>query len=151
MYSFDAQLISGFDRNGHDTLLLEAITGIEKNNLRKAPRVEIRLDTKIIERIKSQSRDAIILSGVTNDLSSNGLSLFTNERVTFKDSALYLAEFKIMEDVFSLPIRLVRMREASSLVRYRFDYVFTFLNNPESIEIKNLAMALFEYSIRGKW
>jgi hypothetical protein len=152
-YTFDAKIVERQVHLYNNMLLVTATSLIKKSSLRAAHRIQVQFPVSIHDKVEANAikPGGLVCTGTMFDVSRNGLTFVSNEKINLQLRKVYMASFSIQGSTFRFPVEFVRSAERGLSPLYRYDYAFMY-NGAESLtdDLNRMTLALFENQLKGR-
>jgi hypothetical protein len=155
-YKFNAALVKISERKEtiHDAMEFKCISPIKDTPLRKNFRLQIALKVRIhnyTEDYTKMNADGWVCDAVSDDMSKNGIRLFTDTAIDSPLGTIYTLEFSLKHgSIYMVPAKLVRNKPNTSTRSYNYDIGFNFDFSGMNEKHERLLMDILEHKIKNR-
>ncbi|MCL1843467.1 MAG: PilZ domain-containing protein [Defluviitaleaceae bacterium] len=155
-YNFTAQVLGKSDRKGAflETVDMRVISPFKEAPQRQSFRISLNLKVRVHEYIDDFRKlytNGWLLDAVSDDMSKNGIRLFTDHVIPPSQNNMYTLEFSLQGgSIYMVPARLKRNQANTATRSYNYDYgfIFDFSQMPEKQE--QLLLEILEHKIKHR-
>ncbi|MCL2578087.1 MAG: PilZ domain-containing protein [Defluviitaleaceae bacterium] len=155
-YKFKAMLVRISEKKEaiHDALEFKVISPIKDTPLRKNFRLKITLKVRIhkyTDDYTKMNADGWICDAVSDDMSKNGIRLFTDTAIESPLGTIYTLEFTLKQgSIYMVPAKLVRNVTNTTTRSYNYDIGFSFDFSEMNEKHERLLMDILEHKIKNR-
>jgi len=155
-YKFTAAIVRISEQKNtiHDALEFKAISPIKDTPLRKNFRLQIALNVRIhnySDDYTKMNADGWVCDAVSDDMSKNGIRLFTDTAIDAPLGTIFTLEFTLKQsNIYMVPAKLVRNVSNTTTRSYNYDLAFNFDFSGMNEKHEKLLMDILEHKIRNR-
>ncbi|MCL1884222.1 MAG: PilZ domain-containing protein [Defluviitaleaceae bacterium] len=155
-YTFKSKLLGISEKKDaiHDSLEFKVITPFKETTQRSNFRIKIALRVRIHEYIddfKKLYSDGWLFDAVSDDISKNGIRLFSDYATDAPQGTMFTLEFTLQSGVlYMIPAKLMRNQPNTATRSYNYDLGFTFDYSQMPDKQEKLILDILEYKIKHR-
>lgn len=156
MYRFDARILGISEKNDaiNDSLEFQIISPIKTEPLRKNYRIKIMLKVRIHKYTpdyKKRHADGLICEAISDDMSKNGMRLFTDHEIIEPLDTVFTLEFSLRPGIaYWIPAKLVRNAQNTTTRTYLYDIGFNFDFSEVHDTHEKILLDIIEHKIKNR-
>ena len=135
-------------------VVLDATSPIEKYSRRKYERVPLSIPITVYKTDpnKKERTGLVACTGVTFDISNEGVCVMSNEKLDLRGGSDFLVEFVLKgSDLYLLSAKHTRTGNCPQFVLYAYDYAFVFDREKEGEDINRMILSLFQHVFETRY
>jgi|GEM_PF-843019 len=156
LYRFDAKILGISDKMDaiNNSIEFEITSPIKAEALRQNYRIKIMLKVRIhkyTEDYKKRHADGLICEAVSDDMSKQGIRLFTDHDIPDPLGTIFTLEFSLKPGiVYMIPAKLVRNDQNTTTRTYLYDIGFSFDFSGVTDMHEKILLEIIEYKIKNR-